>query len=64
MPSGTTGRSTAAGHVEDAVERYNGSERVNVGSAFEISIRDLLETIVRLTEFDAKIVMDSSKPNG
>ena len=58
-------------YVEDAAEgillateRYNSSEPVNLGSAFEISIKELLETIVRLTEFDGKIVWDTSKPNG
>lgn len=46
-------------YVEDAAEgillaseRYNASDPVNIGSAFEISIKDLLETIARLTEFD------------
>jgi GDP-L-fucose synthase len=57
--------------VEDAVEgillaseRYNKSEPVNLGSSFEISIKDLVETIARLTGFDGKIVWDKSKPNG
>jgi GDP-L-fucose synthase len=58
-------------YVEDAAEgillaaeRYNDSEPVNLGSAFEISIKDLLETIVRLTGFEGEIVWDTSKPNG
>jgi GDP-L-fucose synthase len=58
-------------YVEDAAEgillaseRYNQSDPVNIGSAFEISIKDLLETIARLTEFDGRIVWDVSKPNG
>jgi nucleoside-diphosphate-sugar epimerase len=29
-----------------------------------ISIKDLLETIARLTGFEGKIVWDTSKPNG
>jgi GDP-L-fucose synthase len=37
---------------------------VNIGSSFEISIKDLLETIARLTGFDGRIVWDASKPNG
>jgi GDP-L-fucose synthase len=47
-----------------AAERYNQSEPVNIGSAFEISIKDLLETIARLTGFAGRIVWDAAKPNG
>lgn len=47
-----------------AAERYNDSQPVNIGSAFEISIRELLETIVDVTGFEGKIVWDTSKPNG
>ncbi len=47
-----------------AAERYNGSEPVNLGSGFEISIRDLAMTIARLTGFGGAIVWDVSKPNG
>ena len=34
-----------------AAERYNQSDPVNLGSAFEISIKDLTETIARLSGF-------------
>ena len=47
-----------------AAERYNDSLPVNLGSAFEISIKELLETIVDVTGFAGKIVWDTSKPNG
>lgn len=47
-----------------AAERYNQSLPVNLGSSFEISIKELLETIVRLTGFEGHIAWDSSKPNG
>ena len=47
-----------------ATEQYNQSQAVNLGSAFEISIKDLLETIARLTGFEGEIRWDSSKPNG
>jgi GDP-L-fucose synthase len=47
-----------------AAERYNESEPVNIGSAFEISIKDLVTVIARLTGFTGRIVFDSSKPNG
>jgi GDP-L-fucose synthase len=47
-----------------AAERYDSSEPVNIGSSFEISIKELAETIVRLTGFQGKLVFDTSKPNG
>jgi len=47
-----------------AAESYNDSKPVNIGSAFEISIKELLETIVRLTGFEGEVQWDSSKPNG
>ncbi len=58
-------------YVEDAAEgiviaseRYDGPEPVNLGSGYEISIKDLAEMIVRLTGFEGKLVWDTSKPNG
>ena len=58
-------------YVEDAAEgillaaeRYSESEPVNLGSAFEISIKDLVELIARLTAFAGNIVWDTTKPNG
>ena len=47
-----------------AAERYNKSEPVNLGSAFEISIKDLTETIARQTGFKGEIRWDKTKPNG
>ena len=47
-----------------AAERYNKSEPVNIGSSREISIRDLVELIVRLTGFKGTVRWDRSKPNG
>ncbi len=54
----------AADGILLAAERYNSSEPVNLGSAFEISIKDLTELIARLTGFSGRIVWDTSKPNG
>ena len=58
-------------YVEDAAEgillaaeKYNKSEPVNIGSAFEISIKDLVILIAELTGFTGKITWDSSKPDG
>lgn len=47
-----------------AAEKYNKSDPVNIGSAFEISIKDLVETIATETGFNGKITWDTSKPNG
>ena len=58
-------------YVEDAAEgillaaeKYNSSEPVNLGSGMEISIKDLLTLIARLTGYEGKIIWDPSKPNG
>ncbi len=54
----------AAEGIALAAERYNESEPVNIGSGFEISIKDLVEKIARMTGFEGKLVWDTSKPNG
>ena len=47
-----------------AAENFNGSEPVNLGSGYEISIKDLVQTISRLTGFTGELIWDTSKPNG
>ncbi len=47
-----------------AAERYNRPEPVNLGAGREIRIRELAETIARLTGFEGELVWDTSKPNG
>jgi GDP-L-fucose synthase len=58
-------------YVEDAAEgillaaeRYDGAAPVNLGSAAEISIRELTELIAQLTGFQGRITWDPSQPNG
>ena len=58
-------------YVEDAAEgillaaeKYNSPEPVNLGSGMEISIKELVELIARLTGFTGRIIWDTSKPNG
>jgi len=58
-------------YVEDAAEgillateRYDKSDPVNLGAGFEISIKDLVKLIVKLTGFKGKIIWDKSKPDG
>jgi GDP-L-fucose synthase len=47
-----------------AAERYDDPEPVNIGTGAEMSIRELAETIAKLTGFSGKIVWDTSMPNG
>ncbi|OPY60497.1 MAG: GDP-L-fucose synthase [Syntrophorhabdaceae bacterium PtaU1.Bin034] len=58
-------------YVEDAAEgivlaasRYSKPEPVNLGSGFEISIKELVGLITQLTGFDGRIVWDRTKPDG
>ncbi|MBU4468625.1 MAG: GDP-L-fucose synthase [Candidatus Omnitrophica bacterium] len=58
-------------YVEDAAEaiilateKYNKSEPVNIGAGFEISIKNLVKFIVKLTGFKGKIIWDEAKPDG
>jgi len=54
----------AAEAIVLAAERYDGAEPVNVGAGHEISIKDLVELIARLTGFTGRIVWDATKPDG
>ncbi|MBN1818383.1 MAG: GDP-L-fucose synthase [Sedimentisphaerales bacterium] len=47
-----------------ATEHYNKPEAVNIGSGFEITIRDLVDKIANLTGFAGEIRWDNSKPDG
>ncbi len=58
-------------YVEDAAEgillateKYNKSEPVNLGAGFEISIKELVKLIIKITCFKGKIIWDTSKPDG
>ena len=64
----------AAEAIVLATERYNKPDPVNVGTGSEISIKDLVNLIAKLTCFSAKggsasggkrkIIWDNSKPDG
>jgi GDP-L-fucose synthase len=54
----------AAEGIRLAAERYNKSDPVNLGSAFEISIQDLVHAVAEATGFKGKTVWDTTKPNG
>jgi len=47
-----------------AAERYDKPDPVNLGSSFEISIRDLVTLIAKVTGYEGEIVWDASKPDG
>lgn len=58
-------------YVEDAAEgillaaeRYNGGLPVNLGSGYEMRIKDLARLIAQLTGFAGEISWDASRPNG
>jgi len=54
----------AADGILTATEQYDKSDPVNLGSGMEISIRDLVNLITDLTDFDGEIHRDTSKPDG
>ena len=54
----------AARGVVAALERLEGSDPVNLGAGFEISIRDLAETIARHAGFKGRLLWDPTKPDG
>jgi len=58
-------------YVEDAAEaiilateKYEKGDPVNIGAGFEISIRELAELVMELTDFKGRIVWDHTKPDG
>lgn len=54
----------AARAIVLAVEKYNKPAPINLGSSFEISIKDLVNLIKKLTGFKGNIVWDKTKPDG
>ncbi len=54
----------AADGIVTAAEKYNGPEPVNLGSGYEISIRDLAGLITRLVGYEGAVSWQTDKPNG
>jgi GDP-L-fucose synthase len=54
----------AAEGIVLATERYNKTDPVNLGAGFEITIKDLVEIIAKLTGFKGDIIWDTTKPDG
>jgi GDP-L-fucose synthase len=47
-----------------ATEKYNKAEPVNLGTGKEITIKDLVELIAKLTNYNGQILWNNSKPDG
>lgn len=54
----------AARAIVMATEYYEKGEPVNIGAGFEISIKELVEKLIRLMEFNGTVTWDKTKPNG
>jgi len=54
----------AARGIVMATQKYSDREPVNLGTNYEISIRDLVKLICQLMEFEGEIVWQTDKPNG
>jgi len=54
----------AAEGIALAAELYDGGEPVNLGVGREVTIRDLVTLIAKLTGFDGEVRWDASKPDG
>lgn len=54
----------AARGIVLAAKKYNKGEPVNLGSSFEIKIKDLVSLIARLSNYHGAIIWDKTKPDG
>ncbi len=54
----------AAEGIALATERYDQGDPVNLGSGFEISIKDLTHLIAELAGYQGEVVWDTSQPDG
>jgi GDP-L-fucose synthase len=54
----------AAEGIVLAAEHYDDADPVNLGADRELPIRDLVEIIVKLVDFDGEVRWDTSKPDG
>ncbi|HSL75160.1 MAG TPA: GDP-L-fucose synthase [Ilumatobacteraceae bacterium] len=54
----------AADAIVRAAEVHVGAEPINLGADREVTIRETVETIARLVEFDGELRWDPSKPDG
>jgi GDP-L-fucose synthase len=53
-----------AAAVELSIEKYDSDLHLNVGTSKDLTIKELAETIARLSGFSGDILWDSTKPDG
>lgn len=46
------------------MNNYNDSSFINIGTGYDVSIKELVELVVKLTGYEGKITWDTSKPDG
>lgn len=46
------------------MQRYDGTEPINTGSSFELTIRDLAILMAAVVEYDGDIIFDDTQPTG
>src|ERR1041384_4126735 len=58
-------------HVDDlaravvfCLDRYDGYEHINCGAGYDISIRELAETVMKCVGYARKLVFDTTRPDG
>ena len=54
----------AARGIVMATQHYSDPEPVNLGTGYEITIKDLVELICELMEFKGELIWETDKPNG
>ncbi len=54
----------AARGIVMGTQFYNNAEPVNLGTGYEISIKDLITLICELMEYEGELVWETDKPNG
>lgn len=54
----------AAGAIVLATEKYDKPNPINIGAGFEITIRDLVNLICKIMNYEGEIIWDTSKPDG
>ncbi len=54
----------AARGIVMGAQSYDDADPVNLGTNYEISIRDLVELICRLMEFEGELIWETDQPNG
>jgi len=50
--------------ILDVAEKCNDSGPLNLGTGRETTVKELVETLVKLTGFEGNLVWDSDKPDG